>query len=48
MWWSHADASTYRGWLTEAGLTVREEDFHPEGDGGHAIFYATPAPGAAA
>lgn len=41
MWWSHADAATYRSWLAEARLRVTDEDFFPEGDGGHAVFYAT-------
>ncbi|MBL1118990.1 class I SAM-dependent methyltransferase [Streptomyces sp. 110] len=40
MWWSHADAATYRDWLTRAGLTVEGEEFVPEGDGGHALFWA--------
>src|SRR4051812_31277751 len=29
MWWSHADASTYRSWLQQAGLTITAEDFIP-------------------
>lgn len=40
MWWSHADAATYREWLTQAGLRIEAEDFFPEGDGGHAVFWA--------
>ncbi|MYX60271.1 methyltransferase domain-containing protein [Streptomyces sp. SID8382] len=40
MWWSHADAATYRDWLIGAGLTVEGEEFVPEGDGGHALFWA--------
>ena len=40
MWWSHADAATYRAWLGDAGLEVTEQDFVPEGDGGHALFWA--------
>jgi SAM-dependent methyltransferase len=40
MWWSHADAATYRAWLADAGLEVIEQDFVPEGDGGHALFWA--------
>ncbi|WP_406496258.1 class I SAM-dependent methyltransferase [Streptomyces sp. NBC_01604] len=31
MWWSHADAATNREWITQAGLTVEQEDFVPEG-----------------
>lgn len=41
MWWSHADAATYRRWLIEAGLTVETETFVPEGAGGHTLFVAT-------
>ncbi|MGH3760159.1 class I SAM-dependent methyltransferase [Actinophytocola sp.] len=45
MWWSHADAATYRRWLTSAGLTVEEETFVPEGAGGAVLFVArTSAP----
>ncbi|SEO24724.1 Methyltransferase domain-containing protein [Actinacidiphila rubida] len=40
MWWSHADAATNRRWITEAGLTVVHEEFVPEGDSGHALFWA--------
>jgi hypothetical protein len=40
MWWSHADASTYRVWLQAAGLRIVAKDFVPEGDGGHAFFSA--------
>jgi SAM-dependent methyltransferase len=45
MWWSHADASTYRGWLAGAGLVVESEEFVPEGSGGHALFWARRQPG---
>ena len=38
MWWSHADADSYRSWIERAGLTVEAEDFVPEGDSGHALF----------
>jgi hypothetical protein len=40
MWWSHADAVTYRAWLTDTGLDVLEEGFLPEGTGGHSEFWA--------
>lgn len=40
MWWSHADAATNRKWIEQAGLTVEREEFLPEGDGGHALFWA--------
>lgn len=39
MWWSHADAATYRGWLTDAGFTIDSETFVPEGNSGHALFW---------
>jgi 2-polyprenyl-3-methyl-5-hydroxy-6-metoxy-1,4-benzoquinol methylase len=38
MWWSHADAATYREWLAEAGLVVETEEFVPEGGSGHTLF----------
>lgn len=41
MWWSHADAATYRRWLADAGLVVEEERFVPEGDGGHTLVVAS-------
>jgi SAM-dependent methyltransferase len=41
MWWSQADAATYRSWLTQAGLSVEREEFVPEGDTGHALFWAS-------
>jgi len=40
MWWSHADVATYRQWLTQAGFVVLREEFVPEGDGGHSLFWA--------
>ncbi len=40
MWWSHADAATYRSWITQAGLSVDREEFVPEGNGGHALFWS--------
>jgi 2-polyprenyl-3-methyl-5-hydroxy-6-metoxy-1,4-benzoquinol methylase len=41
MWWSHADAATYRGWITQAGFHIESEDFVPEADSGHQLFWAT-------
>jgi 2-polyprenyl-3-methyl-5-hydroxy-6-metoxy-1,4-benzoquinol methylase len=41
MWWSHADAATYRSWITQAGLEIEREEFVPEDDGGHALFWAS-------
>jgi 2-polyprenyl-3-methyl-5-hydroxy-6-metoxy-1,4-benzoquinol methylase len=38
IWWSHADAATYRDWLTAAGLRIDAEEFVPEDDGGHVLF----------
>ncbi len=40
MWWSHADAATYRAWITQAGLTIDSEQFVPEGASGHQLFWA--------
>lgn len=41
MWWSQADAATYRAWLAQSGLEVTDQQFVPEGDTGHALFWAT-------
>ena len=38
MYWSHADAATYRQWFSGAGFAVLEEVFVPEGEGGHQKF----------
>ena len=40
MWWSHADAAAYRAWISQAGLEVTSQQFVPEGDRGHALFWA--------
>lgn len=40
MFWSHADAATYREWLTTAGFAVHAQEFVPEGEGGHELFRA--------
>ncbi len=40
MWWSQEDAIIYRGWLRAAGLRITLQDFVPEGDSGHALFWA--------
>ncbi|OIJ99873.1 class I SAM-dependent methyltransferase [Streptomyces monashensis] len=40
MWWSHADAETNRAWLVQAGFDVVHEEFVPEGDSGHVLFWA--------
>jgi SAM-dependent methyltransferase len=47
MWWSHADAASYRSWLEEAGLDITAQEFVPEGTGGHALFWARRPPGSA-
>jgi SAM-dependent methyltransferase len=40
MWWSHADAATYRAWIEQAGLAVVTQEVVPEGDAAHALFWA--------
>ena len=40
MWWSHADAATYRRWLAAAGFLIEEERFVPEGTSGHTLVLA--------
>ncbi len=45
MWWSHPDAATFRDWLEAAGFEAIEEEFVPEGDGGHQLFRARVTPG---
>jgi SAM-dependent methyltransferase len=46
MYWSHADAATYRRWLEHAGVEVVEREFIPEGDGGHELMLGVRSPGA--
>jgi SAM-dependent methyltransferase len=41
MWWSHANAETYRTWFAEAGFFVEEERFVPEDQGGHVLLVAS-------
>lgn len=41
MWWSHADAETYRQWFADAGLIIEEDRFVPEGSGGHVLLVAS-------
>lgn len=38
MYWSHADAATYRRWLGSLGFSLLQERFIPEGDSGHSLF----------
>jgi SAM-dependent methyltransferase len=40
MYWSHADSTTYAGWLRELGFRVLEQRRIPEGTSGHAMFLA--------
>ncbi|MDG4826121.1 methyltransferase domain-containing protein [Asanoa sp. WMMD1127] len=44
MWWSHADAATYRAWIAGVGLVVESDEFVPEGGGGHQLFRARRPP----
>ncbi|HXP20507.1 MAG TPA: class I SAM-dependent methyltransferase [Streptosporangiaceae bacterium] len=44
MLWRQADAASYRTWLEQAGLEVTEQGFVPEGDSGHALFWARRPP----
>lgn len=39
MRWSQTDADTYRIWLGAAGFEIVTEDFVPEGEGGHVLFW---------
>lgn len=40
MYWSHADAGTYKSWIRASGMQVVQEGFLPEGDGGHTVLLA--------
>lgn len=40
MWWSQSDQATYRTWLEAADLEVIESRFVPDGESGHALFWA--------
>ena len=40
MWRSHADAAIDRSWISQAGLEITSQQFVPEGDSGHALFWA--------
>ena len=44
MFWSHADAQSYRRWPSESGLRVETERFVPEDNGGHTYFCAVKPP----
>ena len=41
MWWSHADAASYRRWLAAAGFAIEEDKFVPEGNSGHQLLIAS-------
>lgn len=40
MFWSHADADTYRQWLQESGFSLLRSRFVLEGDSGHTLILA--------
>ena len=40
MYWSHADAQTYRQLLTDCGFSIHWMRFVPEGSGGHTLILA--------
>jgi hypothetical protein len=40
MWWSHADAASYRAWIEQAGLAVVDQEVVAEDEGVHALFWA--------
>jgi SAM-dependent methyltransferase len=40
MWWSHADAATYRTWIEQAGLSIVTQEVVSDGDGAHSLFWA--------
>ena len=40
LWWSHADAATYRSWLQQAGLVITTEERVPEGTSAYTLFRA--------
>jgi SAM-dependent methyltransferase len=44
VYWSHADEATYVGWIRDAGFTLVQSDFIPEGDGGHSLLLAQRPP----
>jgi 2-polyprenyl-3-methyl-5-hydroxy-6-metoxy-1,4-benzoquinol methylase len=45
MWWSQADAATYRSWLQQADLVITSEEVIPEGASAHTLFWAHRPPG---
>lgn len=40
MYWSHADAATYRQWLEDHGFVIQWTRFVPEGQAGHSLVLA--------
>lgn len=40
MWWSQADAASYRRWLFDGGFVIDEAVTVPDGDSAHALFWA--------
>ena len=41
MWWTHADADTYKRWFVDAGMNIEFDTFVPEATGGHTLLVAT-------
>jgi hypothetical protein len=39
MRWRHGDVGGYRTWLGQIGMEVAGQQFVPEGDSGHALFW---------
>ena len=40
MWWSQADAASYRRWLTGSGFVIDDEAIVPDGESAHTLFWA--------
>ena len=40
MWWSQADAASYRRWLTGGGFVIDDEAVVPDGESAHTLFWA--------
>lgn len=47
MFWSHADAATYRAWLERSGFVIRREEVVPEQNAAHHLFVARSGAGRA-
>jgi SAM-dependent methyltransferase len=44
MYWSHAEAPTYRRWLGDSGFEVLQQTVVPEGESAHELFVARARP----